>query len=79
MGLVYAKENYGLISGRSGEIKAGYKKDDPRSEASLGTGLIIDKVDKADFYWIYIVNKHPQKADSNFYSKNKKSGAVQKN
>ncbi|MBK7679789.1 MAG: CHAT domain-containing protein [Chitinophagaceae bacterium] len=66
MGLVYAKENYGLISGRSGEIKAGYKKDDPRSEASLGTGLIIDKVDKADFYWIYIVNKHPQKADSNF-------------
>jgi len=66
MGLVYAKENYGLVSGASGEIKAGYKKDDPRSEVSLGSGLIIDKIKNADFYSVYIFNKHPQKADSNY-------------
>ncbi len=66
MGLVYAKETYGLAKGISGEIKAAYKSDEPRSEASLGTGIVIEKIKKADFYSVYIFNKHPQKADSNY-------------
>ncbi len=66
IGLVYAKENYGLTPGTSGEIKAAQKKDLLRSEVSLGTGIVIDKMKNGDFYSIYIFNKHPQKADSNY-------------
>jgi len=69
IGLVYAKESYGLKKGSSGEIKASYKDGEARSDASLGTGLVVDKVKDADFYYIYIFNKHPQKADSNFLVK----------
>lgn len=66
LGLVSAKENYGLAPGASGEIKAAQKNDATRSEASLGTGIVIEKIKKADFYSVYIFNKHPQRADSNY-------------
>ncbi len=66
IGLVHATEKFGLVPGSSGEIKAVQQKNELRSEASLGTGLVIQKINNAPFYSIYIFNKHPQKADSNF-------------
>lgn len=69
IGLVYAKENYGLIQGSSGEIKAVQKNNEPRSEVSLGTGIVIDKIKNADFYSVYIFNKHPERTDSNYLVK----------
>ena len=69
IGLIYAKENYGLMQGSSGEIKAVQKNNEPGSEVSLGTGIVIDKIKNADFYSIYIFNKHPERTDSNYLVK----------
>jgi CHAT domain-containing protein/Flp pilus assembly protein TadD len=64
--LVYANENYGLTPGTSGEITAAHDKENSRSDASLGSGLVLTKIDNKPFYTVYVFNKHPQRADSNY-------------
>jgi CHAT domain-containing protein len=62
---VYGSPDYGPEVGSSGTVTAEMSSDQ-RSEQELGSCFVISYQDSKKFFTVYIINKHRNKADSNF-------------
>lgn len=69
LGYIYAPEGLQVIAGRSGPVTVRLLNDDPRSEASLGTGLVLQRLKGKPYYLLALFNTHPDQADSVFIAR----------